>query len=42
MLIYLLPSVKRKAVNKLAETFKEHIEKSEPEKENQPEAVQGD
>lgn len=38
---HLMPSVKRKAVNMLAETFKEHIVKSESEKETQPEAVDG-
>jgi integrase len=38
---HLMPSVKRKSVNRLAETFKEHIEKSESEKETQPEAVEG-
>lgn len=37
---HLLPDVKRKAVNRLAETFKEHIEKSESEKYTQPEAVE--
>jgi integrase len=39
---YLLPDVKRKAVNRLAETFKDHVEKSEPEKKTQPEAVKVD
>ena len=38
---HLLPDVKRKAVNRLAETFKEHTEKSESEKEAQAEAVEG-
>jgi integrase len=37
---HLLPDVKRQAVNRLAETFKEHIEKAESEKETQPEAAQ--
>jgi integrase len=37
---HLLPSVKQKAVNRLAETFKEHIEKAASEKETQPKAVQ--
>jgi len=36
---HLLPDVKRKAVNRLAETFKEHIEKSGSEKSTQPEAA---
>ena len=36
---HLIPSVKRKAVNRLAGTFKEQIEKSESEKQTQPEAV---
>jgi len=38
---HLLPDAKRKAVNRLAETFKEHIEKRESEKETQLEAVEG-
>jgi integrase len=38
---HLLPDVKRKAVNRLAETFKEHIEKSGSEKSTQPEAADG-
>ena len=37
---HLIPSVKRKAVNRLAETFKEHIEKSESEKETKLQAVE--
>jgi len=36
---HLLPDVKRKAVNRLAETFKAHIEKSESEKETQLKVV---
>lgn len=39
---HLLPDVKRKAVNRLAETFKEHIENSESEKKTQPETVEVD
>jgi integrase len=38
---HLLPDVKRKAVNRLAETFKEHIEKSGSEKSTQSEAADG-
>ena len=38
---HLFPDVKRKAVNRLAETFKEHIEKSGSEKSTQPEAAEG-
>lgn len=38
---HLLPSVKQKAVNRLAQTFMEHIEKSESEKETKPEAAEG-
>jgi integrase len=38
---HLIPSVKQKAVNRLAETYKEHIAKSESEKHTQPEAVEG-
>ncbi len=38
---HLIPSVKQKAVNRLAETYKEHTEKSESEKHTQPEAVEG-
>ncbi len=36
---HLLPDVKRKAVNRLADTFKAHIEKSESEKETQLKVV---
>jgi integrase len=36
---HLLPDVKRKAVNRLAETFEKHIEKSESEKETQLKVV---
>lgn len=36
---HLLPDVKRKAVNRLAETFEAHIEKAASEKETKPEAV---
>jgi integrase len=36
---HLLPDVKRKAVNRLADTFNEHIEKSESEKETQLKVV---
>jgi integrase len=37
---HLLPDVERKAFNRLVETFKSHIEKSESEKPTQPETVQ--
>jgi len=36
---HLLPDVKQKAVNRLADTFKENTEKSESEKETQLKVV---
>ena len=38
---HLLPDVKRKAVNRLAETFEAHIEKAESGKKDKSEAVEG-